>query len=192
MFSLWERHLHSIEEGEKEEEEEGKKTPTFHFSITPSSFTSPILLWFPRRGAQTERRDAFQRRAVSPPSHSSAIIPAPTFMHETQRKIESIQRPFRQWRKEILRALLDMKIYNKNQFLHSLCSLNDKASAHSAIVCRESNSAAPAETRAPYTFWPAIADSNMIQTYWDNRRHLISSVEREREEKKSYLISFAR
>ena len=44
----------------------------------------------------------------------------------------------------------------------------------------ESNSAALGETRAPYTFWPAMADSNMIQTCGDNGKHLISSVERKK------------
>lgn len=127
MFSLWKRHILSKEEGKK----------TFHFSITPSSFTSPILPRFSFQGEEKKRRDAFHWHGSNPPSHSSPIIPATTFMHETERQIESIHWPFRQWRKGILRALLDMKIYNKNQFLGSLCSLNDKASTHSAIVCRK-------------------------------------------------------
>lgn len=114
-----------------------RKKKTFHFSITPSFFTSPILPRSSFQGEEKKRRDAFHLHGSSPPSHSFPIIPATTFMHETEKKIESIHWPFRQWRKEILRALLDMKIYNKNQFLASLCSLNDKASTHSAIVCRK-------------------------------------------------------
>lgn len=127
MFSLWKRHILS---------KEGRKK-TFHFSITPSSFTSPVLPRSSFQGEEEKRRDAFHLYGSTPPSHSSPIIPATTFMHETEKKIESIHWLFRQWRKAILRALLDMKIYNKNQFLASLCSLNDKASTHSAIVCRK-------------------------------------------------------
>lgn len=108
-----------------------------------------------------------------------------------RKQIESIQWLFRQWRMEILRALLDMKIYNKNQFLASLCSLNDKAPTHSTHCAQESNSKAPGvETRAAHTFWPTIADFNMIQDYWDNRRHLISSVEKRKKKVISYLLDW--
>lgn len=117
MFSLWKTAILC--------KEEGKKHFTFQLPPAPSP-PRPPQVWFPRRKGRQQ-----------PSSHSSPIISAPTFMHETEKKIESIQRPFRQWRKEILRALLDMKIYNKNQFLASLCSLNDKASTHSAIVWRK-------------------------------------------------------
>lgn len=102
---------------------------TLQISITPSSLTLPSVSRFQ---GEKERK----RRLFTPLSHSP-IIPATTFIHHTEKKIESIHWPFRQWRKEILRALLDMKIYNKNQFLDSLCSLNDKAFIHSTIVFRK-------------------------------------------------------
>lgn len=108
--------------------EEGKKHFTFQLPPAPSPLpSSPGLV------SKERRRKGRGSASLSFSSYRSSS----TFMHETQRKIESIHWPFRQWRKEILRALLDMKIYNKNQFLASLCSLNDKASTHSAIVCRK-------------------------------------------------------
>lgn len=105
-----------------------RKETTLQFSITPSSLTLPSVSRF-----QGEER---KRRLFTPLSHSPIIL-ATTFIHHTEKQIESIHWPFRQWRKEILRALLDMKIYNKNQFLDSLCSLNDKAFIHSTIVFRK-------------------------------------------------------
>lgn len=127
MFSLWWRHLLS--------KEERKEKKHFTFQLPPAPSPLPSSSSF--QGEERKRWDAFHLHGSTPPSHSSPIIPATTFMHETEKKIESIHWPFRQWRKEILRALLDMKIYNKNQFLDSLCSLNDKAFTHSAIVCRK-------------------------------------------------------
>lgn len=126
MFSLWKRDVLP--------KEGGKKHFTFQLPPAPSPFpSSPGLV----SGEKEKGCISLAGQHPPPLSHSPAIILASTFMHETEKKIESIQWPFRQWRKGILRALLDMKIYNKNQFLASLCSLNDKASSHSAIVCRK-------------------------------------------------------
>lgn len=73
-----------------------------------------------------------------------------------------------------------MKIYNKNQFLASLCSLNDKASTHSAGIVWQKVILQQWARQEPCILSDPIADSNMIQTYWDNGRHLISSVERKK------------
>lgn len=70
-----------------------------------------------------------------------------------------------------------MKIYNKNQFLASLCSLNDKASTHSAAIVWQKVILQHWARQEPCILSDPIADSNMIQTYWYNGRHLISSVE---------------
>lgn len=125
VFSLWRRHLPS---------KEGRKNI--------SVFNYPQLLHLSRPPlVSKERRERDGLLFTCTPAPLLLILPpiiaATTFMHETEKKIESIHWPFRQWRKEILRALLDMKIYNKNQFLDSLCSLNDKDFTHSAIVCRK-------------------------------------------------------
>jgi len=73
-----------------------------------------------------------------------------------------------------------MKIYNKNQFLASLCSLNDKAFPHSVGIVWQKVILQQWARQEPCILSDPIADSNMIQTYWDNGRHLISSVERKK------------
>lgn len=62
-----------------------RKEKTFHFSITPSSLTSPILPRSSFHREEKKRRDAFHLHGSTPPSHSSPIILATTFMHETER-----------------------------------------------------------------------------------------------------------
>lgn len=148
-FLFWKKN-HKFFPKRKEEEKK-----TFHFfSITPLApsplSSSPGLV---SKGEREKEKVMLSTRvAASLPLILPLSFRAATFMHETEKKIESIQRPFRQWRKDILRALLDMKIDNKNQFLASLCSLNDNASTHSAIVSPESNSAAPARDKSATYF----------------------------------------
>lgn len=106
-----------------------------------SLFNYPQLLHLSRPLVSKESREReemlFTCMAATLPLILLLSFSLPLLCMKQRRKIESIHWPFRQWRKEILRALLDMKIYNKNQFLDSLCSLNDKAFPHSAIVCRK-------------------------------------------------------
>lgn len=71
------------------EREEDLKKKTFPFSITPAPSPSPS--YSQKRGEEVEGGDVFQQYGTPSLSNSLSNVLAATFMHETQKWIESIQ-----------------------------------------------------------------------------------------------------